>query len=230
MKMKDNIPGFPGYFVSRDGKVYSRYIRGSHNLGNEWRKLKPKLRPSYYNVTLYHNGKNKKMYVHRLVAMVYLPNPRNLPVVMHLNNDRTDNRVENLKWGTQRENLEQAIREHRSFIWIKNCDKQPARKLTLSQENTIRKDWKLYILDKVNPKRYIRQFLLDQSSKYKVSQRTIRKVLEHRKREFKIYELPLDKIIQDLSRGMTRGDVSKKWEISKVTLRKLLRKYDKGKN
>lgn len=228
--MKDNIPGFPGYFVSRDGEVYSRYIRGSHNLGNEWRKLKPKLRPSYYNVTLYHNGKNKKVYVHRLVAMVYLPNPKNLPVVMHLNNNKEDNRVENLKWGTQRENVEQAVREHRSYINVSNCDQQYARKLKVSQEKKIRSDWELYVQDKVNPKKYIRKFLLDQAKRYGVSQRTLRKVLEYRKSKSKIYELPVDQMVNDLSKGMTRGEVSKKWEISKVTLRKLLRKYDKGKN
>lgn len=228
--MKDNIPGFPGYFVSRDGEVYSRYIRGSHKLGDEWRKLKPKLRPSYYNVTLYRNGKNKKIYVHRLVAEAYIPNPDNLPVVMHLDNNPKNNRVENLKWGTQRENVEQAVREHRSYINVSNCDQQYARKLKVSQEKKIRSDWELYVQDKVNPKKYIRKFLLDQAKRYGVSQRTIRKVLEYRKSKSKIYKLPVDQMVNDLSKGMTRGEVSKKWEISKVTLRKLLRKYDKGKN
>jgi hypothetical protein len=48
------------------------------------------------------NG-SKKL-VHRLVALAWIPNPEGLPVVRHLNNDPSDNRVENLAWGTYRQN------------------------------------------------------------------------------------------------------------------------------
>lgn len=51
-----------------------------------------------------HRGKTYK--VHRLVAEAFLgPQPFDGAVVMHLNEVGTDNRVENLKWGTQKENL-----------------------------------------------------------------------------------------------------------------------------
>ena len=73
--MKDNIPGFIGYHVSRTGNVYSRYTRGSRKLSNEFTSLKPKKRPKYYSVSLYRNGKATKIFVHRLVAEVYIPNP-----------------------------------------------------------------------------------------------------------------------------------------------------------
>lgn len=44
--MKDNIPGFMGYYVSKTGSVYSRYVRGSRGkLSNEFTPLIPKKRP-----------------------------------------------------------------------------------------------------------------------------------------------------------------------------------------
>lgn len=57
--MKDNIPGFMGYYVSKTGSVYSRYVRGSRGkLSNEFTPLIPKKRPKYYSVSLYRDGNN----------------------------------------------------------------------------------------------------------------------------------------------------------------------------
>ena len=48
------------------------------------------------------NGKYRNITkkVNKIVATAFLPNPDNLPVVMHKNNNKLDNRVENLQWGT----------------------------------------------------------------------------------------------------------------------------------
>lgn len=57
--MKDNIPGFMGYYVSKTGSVYSRYVRGSRGkLSNEFTPLIPKKCPKYYSVSLYRDGNN----------------------------------------------------------------------------------------------------------------------------------------------------------------------------
>lgn len=47
--------------------------------------------------------KGKHYNVHRLIAEAFLPNPENKPTVDHINRDRSDNRLENLRWATQLE-------------------------------------------------------------------------------------------------------------------------------
>lgn len=65
----------------------------------------------YKYVTITYPDRRITKRVHRLVAEAFIPNPQNLPVVMHLNNKKDDNRVENLAWGTISENTKQAFRD-----------------------------------------------------------------------------------------------------------------------
>ena len=51
----------------------------------------------------------KIMSFHRLVGYAFVPNPDNKPIVMHMNDDRSNFFPENLKWGTQRENMKGTI-------------------------------------------------------------------------------------------------------------------------
>lgn len=60
-----------------------------------------------------------KWLLHRLVALVYIPNPENLPYVCHKDNVPTNNSVKNLYWGTQKDNMSQASRDGRMVNKLK---------------------------------------------------------------------------------------------------------------
>lgn len=62
----------------------------------------------YVRYSLSENGKTKNRFAHRLVAEAFISNPDNLPVVHHKNNERADNRVENLEWVTSKTNRDNA--------------------------------------------------------------------------------------------------------------------------
>jgi hypothetical protein len=58
----------------------------------------------YKIVILYRNGKRKKLKIHRLIAIAFIPNPKNKTCIDHINNKKLDNRLNNLRWVTNQEN------------------------------------------------------------------------------------------------------------------------------
>lgn len=66
--------------------------------------------------------KQKKYKFHRIIAELFLPNSENKPQVDHINTDRTDNRVENLRWCTEKENSNNPLTiKHLKEGGIRSC-------------------------------------------------------------------------------------------------------------
>ena len=91
-----------GYYkISENGEIYSSVSKKFLHI--------PKDKDGYLRVLLVcEDGKRRGFGVHRLVAETYLDNPNNYPIVLHLDNNKSNNHYTNLKWGTIQENTQQA--------------------------------------------------------------------------------------------------------------------------
>lgn len=104
-----DISGYEGlYQVSNLGNVrmlehYTPYVKGTvmkipaRNLYIGWSN-------GYRTVWLCKNKERKLKKIHRLIAEAFIPNPENKPCIDHINTIRHDNRIENLRWCTYKEN------------------------------------------------------------------------------------------------------------------------------
>ena len=96
-----DIAGYEGtYQISSYGNV--RRITS-----NGYSMLKPSNR-LYADVDLSINGEHHRQAIHRMVALHFLPNPRNCSEVNHKDGNKHNNNVENLEWVTQEENMQHA--------------------------------------------------------------------------------------------------------------------------
>jgi hypothetical protein len=96
------INGFKDYYVSNFGRV------ANFNYRNTGKRILMKTfttKAGYYQIALVNNGKRIKKYIHRLIAEAFIPNPQNKPEIDHIDTNRKNNSINNLRWATKIENL-----------------------------------------------------------------------------------------------------------------------------
>lgn len=115
-----DIVGYEGFYqISNKGRVRSldRYVpivRSRSIFYIQFVKGRTlKLQTDHYGylvANLRRNGRKKENKIHRLIAIAFIPNPHNKPVINHKDGTKTNNSIRNLEWCTQADNLRHAIR------------------------------------------------------------------------------------------------------------------------
>lgn len=94
------IKNHEDYYITPNGEIYSSKC-------NKFVKIKGWIQKNGYRcVTL----DNKKYNIHRLVALTFIPNPNNYPIINHIDGNKLNNNISNLEWCTYSHNFREAIR------------------------------------------------------------------------------------------------------------------------
>ncbi len=131
-----SIPNHPGYYASDDGEIYSART-------GILRKLSKRIHNGYYRVNLVDVTNPKRplvRYVHTLVLNAFVGDKPAGYVCRHLNGNSLDNRVDNLRWGTTKENVADAIK-HGTASCLRHGENAVAAKLKLADITEIRKQY-----------------------------------------------------------------------------------------
>ena len=116
------IDDFPHYIIFIDGTIFSDY-------GLHYTKVKPHMENNgYMCVRLWNNNTYTSRTLHTLIATHFLENPNNLPCVLHKNDNKLDNTLENLYFGDYKDNGADAKRNGKYVHRIPQCCKDEIKK------------------------------------------------------------------------------------------------------
>lgn len=110
-----DIPDFTGYKASKEGKIYSMIPKGCRNRfdSSKWLSIPKELsarktKTGYYRVYMRRDSTNKRedVYIHRIIAELFIPNPSKLAEVNHKDSNPSNNKVQNLEWLSHKDNLQ----------------------------------------------------------------------------------------------------------------------------
>ena len=120
------IEGFEQYEVSSEGRVRSldKKVECKSALGNIYPKIiKGKILTPYKGTRGYyvHNLVGSSgvytYYLHKIIANTFVPNPENKKCIDHINRDKLDNTISNLRWATHTENALNKDKDNDAYIW-----------------------------------------------------------------------------------------------------------------
>lgn len=143
------VVGYEGYYeVDNCGRVYAldRVVHVDDN-GRIYDKplkggvMKQHMHTKGYKiVSLTRDGKSKNVFVHRIVAMSFLPNPENLPCINHKDEDKTNNFVDNLEWCTHQYNNAYGSKPRKHSKWMTGKKLSEEHKQHISEGHQRRKN------------------------------------------------------------------------------------------
>ena len=100
------------YFATEDGKIFNKHKKQLDKFNRRITKL------GYHQMCLMINKSQKQIYLHRLIAITFIPNPLNLPEVNHIDGNKLNNCVSNLEWCTRSHNMKQAYRRNKYSLLL----------------------------------------------------------------------------------------------------------------
>lgn len=135
-----DILEFPDYSISNTGKVLNKItMKERKPIEHRYSKKRNQVGNEYLFVNLYYGQKqkprrkSKMLYLHRLIAQAFIPNPENKPCINHKDCNKQNNKIENLEWVTYSENTVHGVKNG----LISGCKGENCGKSKLTEEEVL---------------------------------------------------------------------------------------------
>jgi len=147
------IPDWENYTIYENGDVYSKKRQGGGG------KLKHSLsKQGYLRVSLFDKDKKKSFLLHRLLGLCFIENPDNKPCIDHIDRNRQNNSLDNLRWVTYAENnrnranpkgsiminkcyFNERTYEYIKFTWYENGKRKSKNFKTIEDAEAFQKEY-----------------------------------------------------------------------------------------
>jgi hypothetical protein len=94
------IKDFENYLITKDGDIYRNITYTKLKCSSD--------KNGYLKIRLLNKSGRKSMFLHRLLAIQFIPNPLNKPFINHIDGNKSNNKLNNLEWCTHKENMKHA--------------------------------------------------------------------------------------------------------------------------